>query len=120
MFDFALVGVGPECYVGGVSIDVFDRVSLFALLKWLVRPSFEDEMGSGAFKSMHHRHEFVSKSVATEMTDAFRFTAALGILDRTAEFPFSRAYIRRFLVSRALGLKRMAESDAWQQFDIGA
>jgi len=82
--------------------------------------SFEDEMVSGAFKSMHHRHEFVSKGDSTEMIDNFKFSAPLGILGRIAETLFLETYMRRFLVSRAHILKRIAESDEWQQYGVGA
>ena len=97
------------------------RQHLTVRISEMTRPtSFEDEMVSGAFKSMHHRHVFVFKGDGTEMIDVFSFEAPLGILGRTAERLFLKAYLHRFLVSRALVLKRMAESDEWQQYGIGA
>ena len=81
------------------------------------RPEFfEDEMVSGAFKRMHHRHEFVFRSGRTEMTDVFDFAAPFGILGRAVESCFLRAYVEQFLRLRATKLKRMAESDEWRKF----
>ena len=81
------------------------------------RPSFfEDEMISGAFRRMRHRHEFVPVADCTEMRDCFDFSAPLGVLGRVAEFAFLTRYMRRFLQSRAHVLKRIAESDEWRRY----
>ncbi len=77
---------------------------------------FEDEMVAGAFKRMHHRHEFVPKEGGTEMIDLFDFAAPFGPLGRLAEWLFLRSYMERLLCSRAAVLKRLAESEEWRKF----
>jgi len=81
------------------------------------RPSFfEDEMISGAFRRMHHHHEFIAFGSNTEMVDLFDFAAPLGPLGRVAELMFLTSYMRRFLTSRGEALKRIAESDEWRRY----
>lgn len=87
----------------------------------LQRPNFfEDEMVSGAFKRMHHRHEFIPTKTGTEMIDVFDFAAPLGPLGRLAEQLFLRAYMDRLLRARAAILKRLAELEEWRKFLPGA
>lgn len=88
-----------------VRITEFDRPQMFA-----------DEMVSGAFKSMQHRHSFSMDGVVTTMDDRFEFAAPLGILGWIAERLFLTRYMTRFLETRNLALKRIAESDEWQRF----
>jgi len=78
--------------------------------------SFSDEMISGAFASMHHRHLFFPESAGTRMRDEFHFTAPLGVLGRIAEHCFLTRYMKRFLTERNRVLKQMAESDEWRHF----
>jgi len=81
------------------------------------RPNFfEDEMVSGAFERMHHRHEFTAKENETEMMDLFDFAAPLGPLGQLAEWLFLRSYMDRLLRTRAAVLKRLAESEEWRKF----
>lgn len=77
---------------------------------------FEDEMISGAFRRMRHRHEFVNHEDRTEMVDVFDFAAPFGIFGRLAEHLFLTRYMKRFLEVRALELKRIAESEEWRKF----
>jgi ligand-binding SRPBCC domain-containing protein len=114
-----LIGLGQSVTWEANHFGVCQRLTV-RIIEMTEPISFEDEMVSGAFKCMHHRHEFVSKGEGTEMIDVFTFAAPLGILGRIAESLFLKAYMRRFLVSRAHILKRIAESDEWQQYGIGA
>lgn len=83
----------------------------------LKRPEyFEDQMVSGVFNRMTHRHEFTERGSSTEMIDDFDFEAPLWILGRLAEKVFLRSYMQRFLVFRAKELKQIAESDDWRKF----
>jgi ligand-binding SRPBCC domain-containing protein len=77
---------------------------------------FQDEMIQGAFKCMRHTHEFVAHGLGTEMRDTFEFDAPLGFLGRIAEFLILARYMKRFLITRNTALKRLAESDRWQQY----
>ena len=76
---------------------------------------FEDEMISGAFKSMRHSHAFSGDEHFTLMTDTFEFRAPLGILGRVAEALFLTRYMRAFLESRAKQLKEICEGDQWER-----
>lgn len=77
---------------------------------------FEDEMVSGAFASMSHRHRFEEKNGETEMSDRFEFHAPLGFLGRIAESLFLTHYMKTFLKKRNQELREMAESDLWQNY----
>ena len=71
---------------------------------------FEDEMVRGAFASMRHVHEFHPRDGGTTMVDTFTFASPLGPIGAIVDRVFLAAYMRRFLISRAAALKRMAES----------
>jgi len=77
---------------------------------------FEDEMVSGAFKSMSHQHRFEEKNGETEMSDRFEFHAPLGYLGIIAEALFLTKYMTSFLKKRNEELKQMAESDLWRNY----
>lgn len=77
---------------------------------------FEDEMLKGAFASMHHRHEFREVKAGVMMEDTFQFAAPLGVLGGLAEWLFLESYMHRFLKQKAAVLKRVAESDEWEQY----
>ena len=78
--------------------------------------TFTDQMVSGAFKSMHHRHEFETIGDETIMTDQFNFEAPFGFLGVIAENLVLAKYMRRFLESRNTRLKAIAEGNEWQQY----
>ena len=83
----------------------------------LERPvMFEDEMLTGPFASMCHRHDFKELDIGTLMTDRFEFMAPMGILGRIAESLFLTNYVKAFLIKRNEELKKMAESDRWKEF----
>ncbi|MEM9081075.1 MAG: SRPBCC family protein [Verrucomicrobiota bacterium] len=90
--------------------------NLTARITQMDRPGFfEDEMVSGAFKSMRHRHVFKEDEGVTLMRDEFEFESPYGILGRVVNSLFLTAYLRRFLKERAERLKEMAESEEWQR-----
>ncbi|TMC44942.1 MAG: SRPBCC family protein [Chloroflexi bacterium] len=71
---------------------------------------FQDDMVRGPFASMRHVHEFHPRDGGTTMVDTFTFASPLGPIGAIADRLFLTAYLRRFLMSRAAALKRMAES----------
>lgn len=77
---------------------------------------FSDEMASGAFAAMRHTHRFSPDGEGTLMSDDFYFSAPLGIFGRLAEWLFLTHYMKKFLTTRALVLKKIAESNDWQQY----
>jgi len=65
--------------------------------------AFEDTMTKGAFRRLHHRHEFHAAEEACRMIDIMEFTSPLGSwLDRTILGP----YMKRFLVRRGFSLTK--------------
>lgn len=88
-----------------VKITAFDRPYLFG-----------DEMMSDAFSAMTHTHHFAEDGSQTRMKDKFYFLAPLGILGRVAEQLFLTRYMKAFLSKRAIALKSLAESTAWQRY----
>ena len=78
---------------------------------------FQDTMIEGTFKFMQHDHFFRALSDSeTEMSDQFKFAAPLSILGIIAEQLFLKRYMSRFLKHRNEIVKRVAESDQWQDF----
>jgi ligand-binding SRPBCC domain-containing protein len=82
---------------------------------------FQDTMRRGAFRSMQHDHYFrelpsPDGSPLTEMRDDFRFSAPLGPLGWLAERLILRRYMLNLLNERNAVIRRVAESNAWQQY----
>jgi len=78
---------------------------------------FRDSMVRGAFARLDHDHRFVEDGAGgTIMDDVFEFVAPLGALGLVVERLVLRRYLRRFLTTRNLELKAVAESDAWRRF----
>jgi ligand-binding SRPBCC domain-containing protein len=78
---------------------------------------FQDTMIEGAFQFMQHDHFFTALSEnRTEMRDRFNFAAPLWLLGRIAEGLFLKRYMEQFLRRRNEIVKRVAESDRWQDF----
>ena len=73
-------------------------------------------MISGAFKSMHHQHEFEEVDNRTLMRDKFEFEAPLGLLGTVVDKLILSGYMHRFLETRNARLKVLAEGDDWQQY----
>lgn len=70
---------------------------------------FTDAMVKGAFQSFIHTHEFHESGNGTIMTDRFVYTSPLGVLGKVADKLFLEKYMQRFIVNRAIDLKRIAE-----------
>ena len=77
---------------------------------------FEDEMVSGTFSSMSHQHRFEEINGVTKMIDRFEFRTPLGVLGKIAETLFLTNHMKSFLKKRNEELKKMAESDLWQNY----
>ena len=77
---------------------------------------FEDEMISGAFSKLKHKHTFECQEDHTIMSDRLEFEAPLGRLGRLAEKLFLTRYMKSFLLKRNSELKKMAESDHWEHY----
>lgn len=110
-----LIGLGETVTWSAVHFGLRQRLTV--RITEFNRPHyFVDEMVSGAFKSMRHRHELAAAKGGTVMTDTFEFEAPLGVLGRVVEWLVLESYMRRFLETRNAHLKALAESNSWQQF----
>ena len=110
-----LIGLGETVTWEAKHLGVRQRLTV--RITKMERPFyFEDEMLTGAFKRMHHRHEFSWKKGSTEMTDHFDFEAPLGFVGWIAERVFLTRYMTRLLDDRAKVLKQLAESDGWRRY----
>ena len=114
-----------ERAVGGVTVGLLElgdevtwearhlgiRQRLTVRISRFERPRmFEDVMVRGAFASLRHVHEFVPRDGGTTMLDTFTFESPLGPLGAIVDRVYLAGYMRRFLISRANELRRMAES----------
>lgn len=71
--------------------------------------TFSDVMVKGAFHSFTHTHEFIESGDGTIMKDTFEYQAPFGLIGNVADKLFLEKYMRRFIVSRANELKKIAE-----------
>lgn len=71
---------------------------------------FVDEMISGAFKSMRHKHEFVHAGETTLMIDDFTYEVPYGFLGQFFNQVVLEKYMRNLLIARNREIKRMAEA----------
>lgn len=80
----------------------------------LERPNFfVDEMISGSFKYMKHKHEFKENGNQTIMTDYFDFASPLGPFGMLVDKLILNRYMIKFLIERNKVIKAFAESDKW-------
>ncbi|MFA1642838.1 cell division protein [Chryseomicrobium imtechense] len=88
------------------------RQQLTAKITEMDRPyRFVDAMVKGAFHSFTHTHEFVESGTGTIMKDTFSYKSPLGVVGIVADKLFLERYMREFIVSRAEGLKKIAEEN---------
>lgn len=71
--------------------------------------SFIDEMTSGPFARMHHKHLFILQGKQTLMIDEFNYASPFGIVGRLADWLFVEKYMRKLLTSRNEWIKKVAE-----------
>jgi ligand-binding SRPBCC domain-containing protein len=71
--------------------------------------SFEDRMLRGAFKSMHHVHEFEHKSGVTYMKDIFTYEVPFGFIGRLFDRLVLKKHMTGFLEERNEFIKKEAE-----------
>lgn len=78
---------------------------------------FSDIMREGLFSHFGHRYTFQALSPErTQMTDEFRFESPCGPLGALFDRIVLSRPMQTTLQSRALCIKRVAESDAWQRY----
>lgn len=80
---------------------------------------FIDEMTKGAFKRLHHLHEFKWDGQKTIMTDDFQFESPAGILGKIVDTLILKSYLKKFLIERNTLVKKLAESGWKKNPDLG-
>lgn len=70
---------------------------------------FVDIMVEGAFHSFIHTHQFFDKNGGTLMIDEFDYKAPLGPIGKVADKIYLEKYMRKFIISRSIALKKIAE-----------
>ncbi len=70
---------------------------------------FSDEMVSGPFKLLAHRHQFLPVNGYTLMIDEFVYTPPLGVLGKLADSLFLKRYMLRLIRHRNQTIKEEAE-----------
>lgn len=70
---------------------------------------FVDVMVKGIFHSFVHTHRFVQRDNGTVMIDVFQYKAPFGVLGILADHLFLKRYMKEFIVTRAIALKKIAE-----------
>ena len=89
------------------------RQRLTAKITSMDRPNqFIDIMIQGAFHSFHHTHDFQEVSEGTIMIDTFEYKAPFGILGKLADKLFLERYMKKFIISRSVELKKIAEKSS--------
>jgi len=88
------------------------RQRLTAKIVSMERPNqFKDTMVKGAFESFIHTHDFLEVPEGTLMMDTFEYKSPFGILGILADKLFLERYMKKFIISRSLELKKIAEKD---------
>jgi ligand-binding SRPBCC domain-containing protein len=103
-----LLGPGDEVTWEGKHFGVTQRLSS-RITQYQPPSFFQDRMTRGAFRSLEHDHFFEPQPGGTLMVDVLSFSAPLGPLGWVAERLFLGSHMRRFLVTRGVALKRLAE-----------
>ena len=75
---------------------------------------FVDEQVQGAFKSIHHLHQFEEAKGVVTMTDYFEFSTPYGIFGRLFNILILTSYLRKLLLKRNEIIKQYAETDQWK------
>jgi ligand-binding SRPBCC domain-containing protein len=89
------------------------RQRLTAKIVWMERPNqFIDIMVKGAFQSFIHTHDFLEVPEGTLMVDTFEYKSPLGILGVLADKLFLERYMEKFIISRSMELKKIAEKNS--------
>ena len=77
---------------------------------------FQDTMGRGRFRTFAHDHSLTEIDGQTLLHDKVRFSMPLGYAGRIVATRILVPHIAKLLQRRFLLLKRVAESDEWQDY----
>ncbi|WP_152393592.1 SRPBCC family protein [Paenibacillus guangzhouensis] len=72
---------------------------------------FVDEMVSGAFQFLRHKHVFFDRGEMTIMRDELKFAAPYGVIGRWADRYVLKRYMTKFITYRNDKLKQIIEEE---------
>jgi ligand-binding SRPBCC domain-containing protein len=78
---------------------------------------FVDVMVKGIFKSFIHIHQFMEEEEGTIMVDHFQYKSRFGPIGILIDKLFLEKYMKKYIVMRAIELKKIAEIKTNQTFD---
>ncbi len=70
---------------------------------------FTDEMQSGAFKHLRHKHTFEARDGGTFLIDELDFASPFSVIGNIVDWLFLENYMKRFLVLHNDYIKNLAE-----------
>ena len=79
--------------------------------------SFVEKMVKGAFRSFIYIHQFIEEEEGTMMVDLFQYKSRFGPIGILIDKLFLAKYMEKFIVTRAIELKKIAEIKTNQTFD---
>jgi ligand-binding SRPBCC domain-containing protein len=103
-----LLELGDEVTWEGKHFGITQRLSS-KITQFCPHTFFQDRMTKGVFRFLEHDHVFEPQGSGTLMTDVLSFRAPFGPIGWLAERLLVAPHLRRFLISRGLALKSMAE-----------
>ncbi|MEA2607294.1 MAG: hypothetical protein QOI00_2051 [Chloroflexota bacterium] len=90
----------------GVTMTLTSRVTVFE-----PPTRFVDEQVSGPFAAFRHEHVFRATATGTVMTDDWLHRSPLGLVGRIVDAVVLDRYLRRQLIARGKGIRRIAEGE---------
>lgn len=85
---------------------------LTARITEMTKPyKFTDVMLQGTFHSFTHIHEFTVCDTGTIMKDTFTYKSPYGFIGKIVDKLFLEKYMKKFIISKANELKKIAEVD---------
>lgn len=84
----------------------------------IIRPYtyFHEVMTGGIFRYFEQDHHFATMNDGTRVRNEIRFALRLGVFGRPLEMTLLRAGLKKMLADRNAKLKKIAESDEWQNY----
>ena len=103
-----LIGMGETVTFEAVHFGVRQRLTS-RIVEFDPPHSFADQMVSGAFHSLYHKHEFIPQDGGTLLRDTMIYVSPLGFLGISADKLFLERYMTNFLRIRNAALKASLE-----------
>jgi ligand-binding SRPBCC domain-containing protein len=98
-------------YVTWEATHFFIKQRLSSRIVEMVDPEyFVDEMISGAFKSMWHKHSFIQYNNSTVLIDDFRYEVPFGVIGKFLDWLVLKRYMKSLLIERNFVIKSKAEA----------